>query len=371
MKSITYIGMDVHSESFTLCCFTLEEEKERYLQKIPADYKRVLKYIEWIRSLQAEETEIVCGYEAGCLGYTLYRQLTQRNVKCIILAPSTMETSPRNKKIKNDKRDAAAIARCLAHHSYRPVYVPTQQDEQVKEYIRMRDDHKLALKKIKQQINAFCLRHGCHYDGTKRKWTGVYLKWLHSLELEPLYREVLDEYLATYHQLADKIERYDRRIEELAGKEPYREGVKRLSCLLGIKSHTALAAMVEVGDYKRFAKAGQFAAYLGLVPGEDSSGGSQNNLGITKMGNRHMRHLLIEAAQGYGRGKAGVKSKVLKQRQEGNPVEVIAYADRANERLRRKYYRMILSGKKANVAKTAIARELACFMWGIMTDHTA
>lgn len=369
MNSIIYVGMDVHSKTFTLCCYTIEEEKIFYTQTINADYKQVLSYLERVRSLRKEEIEFVCGYEAGCLGYTLYHQLTSHNVKCIILAPSTMAVAPGDKKKKTDSRDAAMIARCLAYHSYHPVHIPTDQDEQVKEYIRMRDDHKLALKKIKQQINAFCLRHGCQYSPTKDKWTQAHVKWLHTLQLSQLYREILDEYLATYSQLTDKIERYDQRIEELAKEEPYREGIQKLNCLLGIKTHTALTAMVEVGDYKRFPNAGKFAAYLGLVPGENSSGDKQTYLSITKAGNSHLRRLLVEAAQGYGRGKPGVKTKRLKQKQAGNRPEVIAYADRANERLRRKYYHMVLSGKKANVAKTAIARELACFIWGMMTEN--
>src|SRR5699024_5569650 len=102
----------------------------------------------------------------------------------------------------------------------------------------------------------------------------------------------------------------------------------------------------------------------------DSSGDDEKRLGITKAGNRHVRTLLVEAAQSYTRGRAGSKSKVLKARQYGNPAEVIAYADQANERLRKKYYRMVLKeGKKANVAKTAVARELACFIWGMMTGN--
>lgn len=135
-----------------------------------------------------------------------------------------------------------------------------------------------------------------------------------------------------------------------------------------MKTQTALSTIVEVGDFKRFASAQHFASYLGLVPGEDSSGDSQNKLGITKAGNSHVRTLLVEAAQSYTRGQAGYKSKTLKERQYGNTADVIAYADKANERLRRKYYHMVLcKNKKANVAKTAIARELACFMWGMMT----
>ena len=106
----------------------------------------------------------------------------------------------------------------------------------------------------------------------------------------------------------------DRRIEELAGEPQYREGVKKLSCFLGIKIQTALSTMVEVGDFKRFSSAQCFAAYLGLVPGERSSSESQNRLGITKAGNSHIRTLLIEAAQSYTRGCVGFKSKALKER---------------------------------------------------------
>ena len=85
-----------------------------------------------------------------------------------------------------------------------------------------------------------------------------------------------------------------------------------------------------------------------------------------------MRMLLTEAAQSYTRGQIGYKSKALKQRQSGNAPEVIAYADKANERLRRRYYKMVLgNNKKSNVAKTAIARELACFMWGMVTGNYA
>ena len=235
----------------------------------------------------------------------------------------------------------------------------------------MRDDHKLALKKIKQQILAFCLRHNYRYEGNSH-WTAAHIKWLKSLTPEALYKEILDEYLLTYTTLSDKIERMDKRIEELACQDEYKEAVGKLSCFIGVKTLTALSVIVEVGDFNRFASANNFASYLGIVPGEDTSSENQNRLSITKAGNRHVRLLLTEAAQCYSRGQIGYKSKALKSRQEGNTPEVIAYADKANERLRRRYYKMVIGkSKKANVAKTAIARELACFMWGMMTDHIA
>ena len=366
-----YVGMDVHKESFSLCSFTIEEDKASHAQKIESDYKQVLKYLDFLRTIYGNDANFVCGYEAGCLGFTLYHQLTDHHVNCVILAPTTMLQQRGKKKIKTDKRDTALIARCLAQHNYSPVHVPTAQDEEIKEYIRMRGDHKLALKKVKQQILAFCLRHNYRYDGNSH-WTQAHMTWLKALQPSGLYQEILDEYLLTFDNLTDKLERLDKRIEELASKEEYQENVKKLSCFLGVKTQTALSTMVEVGDFKRFATADRFASYLGLVPGEDSSGDGQQRLGITKAGNTHVRRLLVEAAQSYSRGQIGFKSIELKSRLNGNSPQVIAYADKANERLRRRYYKMVLGqGKRCNVAKTAIARELACFIWGMMTDRIA
>jgi len=301
--------------------------------QVTPDYKNILMFIENLKlKLGLQDTyDIECGYEAGCLGYPLYNQLTASGVKCVILAPTTMLTQ-QGQRVKTDARD----------------------------------DHKKALKKVKQQINAFCLRHGCHYEGTK--WTLAHLKWLKKLELSGLYKETLDEYMASYDEQSAKVERFDARIEEIASQAGYAEKVKKLGCLLGIKTHTALSLIVETGDFNRFVKGNVYAAYLGLAPGEHSSAEKINRLGITKAGNSHLRLLLVEAAGGICKGAIGHKSKELRHRQQGNPAEVISYADKANARMRSKYYRLIRHGKKRNVAVTAIARELACFVWGMMTE---
>lgn len=152
--------------------------------------------------------------------------------------------------------------------------------------------------------------------------------------------------------------------------ERYEEKAAKLQCFPGVATHTAMSLLVEVGDFQRFKSAPQFAAYLGLVPGEDSSGDRHRNLGITKAGNCHLRRLLVESAQSYSRGAVCKKSKALLERQAGNPPEVIAYADRAAERLKRKFQK-IAAHSKHNIAKTAVARELACFVWGMMTDNIA
>ena len=187
--------------------------------------------------------------------------------------------------------------------------------------------------------------------------------------MSTMIRETLDEYLSTYDDLTARIKRYDERIQEIAGQKEYNEKVRKLECFLGIQTHTALSLIVETGDFNRFSKGNIYAAYLGLAPGEHSSGESTGRLGITKAGNSHLRRLLIEAAGGICKGRIGQKSKSLTARQKGNPVDVISYADKANIRLRSRYYRLTNHGKKRNIAVTAIARELACFVWGMMTDH--
>ncbi len=318
MKRILKIGMDVHSTNYTLCAMEpvigAEDRVFANVQVTP-DYKNIILFIENLKQkLGLNDTyDIECGYEAGCLGYSLYNQLTQAGVKCVILAPTTMLTEQG------------------------------------------------------QQIGMFCIRHEYYYEGTK--WTIAHLKWLKKLELAPMYQKTLDEYLASYEEQTAKIERFDARIEEIASQAEYVEKVKKLGCFLGIKTHTALSLIVETGDFTRFAKGNVYAAYLGLAPGEHSSAVKVNRHGITKAGNSHLRLLLVEAAGGICKGAIGHKSKALKQRQQGNSTEVIAYADKANSRLRSKYYRLIRHGKKRNVAVAAVARELACFVWGMMTDN--
>ena len=371
MNRIIKIGMDVHSTNYTLCAMepTVGAEDRVFGEiQVAPDYKEIILFIESLKMKLGfhDDYSIECGYEAGCLGYTLYHQLTNAGIKCVILAPTTM-LSTKGKRIKTDKRDARLIAQCLCYGGYHPVYIPTKEDDAVKEYIRMRDDHKQILKSLKQQINAFVLRHGYQYSGTK--WTIKHVIWLSKLDFDPMYRETLNEYMASYEEQESKIERYDKRIEEIAAEERYQENARKLGCLLGISTHTALSLVVETGDFKRFAKGNIYAAYLGLAPGEHSSSTSVNRLGISKAGNTHIRCLLVEAARSICKGAVGHKSKRLRARQIGQSAEVIAYADKANTRLRSKYYRMIRHGKAKNVAVAAVARELACFIWGMMSGN--
>jgi len=372
---IAYVGIDAHTTNYTLAT-RLEGSKEPVnVNTYSPVVTNIVKYCKAIRKEYGKDTEIILGYEAGSLGFKLRRDLEQNNLKCIILAPTSIPGTEQNRKRKKktDKRDAEAIAKALLNSDYSEVYMPDEEDEAVRDYIRMREDHRKQLRVIKQQICALTNRHGLKFTDGKNYWTAKHLKWLKSLPLEGVLKETFDSYLLSYETVSERIAEMDKKIEEIAEQDKYREAVHKLICFKSVKTLTALAVIVEIGDFTRFEKAKNFAAFLGLVSGEMSSSDNQNRLGITKQGNRFIRKLLVECSQSFSRTTSG-KSAMLKKRQEGNTPEVIAYADKANERLRKRYLTLVLRNKKVhNKAVTAVARELACFIWGMMTGniHTA
>lgn len=372
MKSIIYIGMDVHKNTYSLCAYDKNITQKVLETKCGADVKLVIKFMESVKELYlnayGEVVDVKTGYEAGCLGYSLYHELNNAGIDCDILAPTTMARSSKEKIRKNDKLDAYNIATNLANNSYKAVYVPCDGDVEVKEYIRMKADFKLALKKVKQQMNAFILKKGFRYEG-KSRWTEAHLKWVKSLELSEVTREVLDEYLAQYHALKDKIDRFTLRIEEFSKSEAYEEEISKLKCFKGIDTASAMAIHVEISDFNRFPNARAFSSYLGLTPGEDSSGDKSKYLSITKQGNSLVRSTLVECSQALVRGSVGNKGKALIARQRGQETAVIDYADKAIERLQRKFNKLIYRGVARNKAVTAVARELACFIWGMETGN--
>lgn len=365
MNTVLFIGCDVHSKTISFCAYQPETNKYSHELKIANDLDLIWKYAKNLEQESAPGTKLVFGYEAGCLGYTLARDIQALGYQCVIMAPTTIRIAQADRVRKTDRRDARSLAQALANKAYNPVYIPDEQDESVRNYIRMREDHQDKVKETKQQINAFVLKLG--YKWEKSKWTLAHRKWLKELNLSDLDREILDEYLTTLIELEAKVARFDQKIEEMSHQEKYRELSDSLSCFKGITRPIAMRLITEIGDFSRFQTAGEFASYLGLTPGEYSSGESQIKGAITKMGNSHCRKTLTEAAQSAVRGVPGRKSKELNRRQTGNSPKVIHYADKGNARFQTKFRRMIFEGKNRNTAITACAREMACFIWGMAT----
>ena len=367
MSSVIYVGMDVHQDSFSLCALASSSGEIIRETRCSADVKNVVKFINHLP--ENESNQVTLGYEAGIWGYSLHNRLVELGYDCVILAPSTMYSNAKHQMVKNDHQDAQMIAHNLASGTYKVVYVPDQEDDEVKEFIRLIKAMKKELKQTKQRIRAFVLRNGFRFERTP--WTGVYLEWLSQLQLPRIKKMVLDEYLIHYHELTDKIERLSRLLGDLSHQERYQEPISKLRCFKGIDTVAAMTIHVETSDFSRFPNARAYAAYLGLTPSEHSSGKNVSLGRITKQGNSTIRTTLVESAEGLVRGNPSKKSKKLKARQINQSGRVINYADRAVNRLHERYERMINEGKPRNVAIIAVARELACFIWGMENGKIA
>ncbi len=161
-----YIGIDAHSTNYTVCSYNAETGEIGDSLTLEPNINVLMKYINTVTKKVGENTTTVqCGYEAGCLGFTLYKELNKNSIDCVVMAPSTIVTVQQNKKMKkkNDKRDARGIALALGYGLYSSVNIPSDTDLEIRDYIRMRDDHKGELKKIKQKILSYRLRIGYHY----------------------------------------------------------------------------------------------------------------------------------------------------------------------------------------------------------------
>lgn len=371
MKSLIYVGMDVHKESYSLCTYLVSSGEFIGETKMEAKPILIKQYLDEMSKLLKEkgyeEIEFITGYEAGCLGFSLYKELTKYGITCKIIAPTTLEKSAESIVKKNDRRDAKMLARNLAYGSCKYVHIPDDIDLETKEYIRMKTAHKKALKKVKQQILSFCLRCGYKYDNDNY-WTIRHIKWLKELDLTELLKVTLDEYLDTYDKSIEKLDRLEGKILERSNMERYKKDTDNLNCLKGITKQGALTIISEIGDFSRFATPNELCAYLGLVPGQRESAGKGPTLGITKLGNGVVRTQLVESAQAIVRGIPGKKSKRTIAKQKDQNIKVISYCDRATERLMHRYRHLIFKGVQHNKAITAIARELACFIWGIMNN---
>ena len=361
--SILYTGLDVHKKTIFIAIFRDHETEACILIEKKNDKSELKKYFNKLK----EKGHVICCYEAGPTGFELYRFLKKIGIDCIIAVPSLLPKRPGDK-IKNDRRDAIDLARTLRNGDIVSVNVPSESDEAVRDYIRMRGDFKDDLRKKKQQLLHFLLRHDKKYIDQGEYWTQKHRIWIKSQTFsQDLLKDILNEYYAAIINLEDRIKLLEEKIEEISIKDEYRNDVNRLKCFKGIDTLTSLSFVVEICDFKRFNKAEQFMGFLGLTPSENSTGDKRRQGGITKCGNSHLRKLLIESSWHY-RYYNGI-SKRLSARRKGQSPEIIAYADKAGNRLNKKYVKLCFKGKNSNVAVTAVARELSGFIWGAMTGN--
>lgn len=276
-----------------------------------------------------------------------------------------MPTRPGDR-VKTDARDARKLARLLAGGLLEPIHVPSPELEAARDLVRAREDARLDRMRDRHRLSKFCLRHGRMLP--TKSWGVVRRKWLSEQRFQfAAQQQTFDSYVHTVDLVDRRIEALERAIRETAEQEPWSALVARLRCLRGIDTLSALGIVVEIGDFTRFQSAQELMAFVGLVPSEHSSGDTRRQGSITKVGNSHVRRLLVESAwHARRRPKVGYE---LARRQRGQDVLVIERAWRCQERLYQRWQRMDGRGKPSQKIAVACARELAGFVWAIATDQ--
>ena len=363
MKTIKYIGLDVHKNSISIATADQGRNAEvRYYGKIGNDMDQLMKVF---RKFISQGYELKCSYEAGCCGYHIYRFLTGNGVDCEVVAPSKIPRKSGDR-LKNDKRDSLTLARLHRAGELTRVYVPNEEDEALRDLVRARADAKDAHKRAKQQLAAFLLRHHIVFHG-KSRWSKAYFNWLITISMpHPAQQITLQEYIDTVTLCDNRVTRLTEQIQIFSKQSRLYPLIKALQSMRGISLIVGATLASELGDISRFEHPEELMAYLGLIPSEQSSGDKQRKGSITKTGNGHVRKALIASAQAY-RLPARKTREILK-RQEGVPDNICDISWKAQLRLCSRYRHLISRGKNTNVAKTAVARELAGFVWAVAAE---
>jgi transposase len=348
------VGLDVHASSIRLAAVRDDElVDERTLPYEHEAVERILRRWPLVR----------CCYEAGPTGLGLYRHLVEHGIDGDVVAPGLVPQRP-DDRVKTDPRDARKLARLHASGLLEPIYVPSPELEAVRDLVRAREDARLDRMRDRHRLSKFCLRHGRRLPWAS--WGVARRKWLSEQRFDlPAQQQTFDTYLHALDLVDRRIEELERSIREAAEQAPWRELVARLRCLRGLDTLSALGIAVEIGDFSRFRSAEEFMAFVGLVPSEHSSGQRRSQGSITKVGNAHVRRLLVEAAW-HARRRPTVGYR-LARRQRGHEAAVVERAWRCQQRLYRRWQRMAARGKPRQKIVVACARELAGFVWAIAT----
>jgi transposase len=359
---IRYVGLDVHKDAIVIAVADQGRADAKVLATIPHDFMSVSKALARL----GPPDSLSCCYEAGPTGFGLARRLKDAGWGCVVIAPSLVPVQA-GCRIKTDRRDAAKLAHYLRSGDLTVIHVPDEATEAIRDLERARDDAKRAERVARHQLAKFLLRHGRIYQG-KTSWNEAHRSWIAKQAFaEPAQERVLADGLSAVEQATARVDQLTGDLRELSANWSLAPLVTALQALRGIEMVSAVTLAAEIGDFRRFAHAGDLMAFVGLVPSESSSGGSRRQGRITRTGNAHVRRILVEAAWHYRRLPR--MSKAIRERNEPVSAGVRRIAWKAQQRLNKRMSRLLGRGKPPGQVVIAVARELAGFVWAIAREE--
>lgn len=358
--SEAFVGIDTSKSSNAVAIAEAGRDAEvRYLGAFDTSEAATRK---WIARLAATHAKLTFCYEAGPTGYGLQRLIESLGHRCIVVAPSLIPRKAGDR-VKTNRRDSINLTRLLRAGELTAVWVPDARHEAMRDLSRARAAARDDLKSKRQEISSLLLRLGLHYPGQKT-WTRKHYSWIASVKLE--HREqrfVLEELRGAERQAKDRVERIEQMIRTSLPEWSLHEVVVALQAVRGIDLIGAVTLAAEIGDLTRFPDAPALMDYLGLVPSEESTGDTVRRGHITKAGNSRARTALVEAAWQYRHPARIAREKQARVDATSEAARGIAW--KAQTRLAARFRHLSRKGKRPVVVATAIARELAGFVWAI------
>jgi transposase len=290
-----YVGIDVHLKSWKVTVMAGEIHYKTFSS--PPESERLVNYLK----TNFPGGDYYSAYEAGFSGFWLHRELTKLGIKSIIVNPSDIPTTDKERKQKEDKRDSRKIAKTLQAGQLKSIFIPSEKTQQDRLLLRTRETIVRDLRRNKNRIKSFLYFQGVgfpeRFNSTSSHWSKQFIQWLTSITFEHnTARSGLNALLEMANHQRTLLLKVTRQIRELSKAQEYDQNIELLLSVPGIGIITAMKLLTELGSIERFQDFDHLCSYIGLVPSTDSSGEDQVVTGISPRKNSRLRAALIESS---------------------------------------------------------------------------
>jgi transposase len=328
-----YVGIDVHKVKCHIAIWLNEAIALTFVT--PSDNVAIAQML---GKLKPGLKKIV--YEAGPTGFSLARTLKLASLPVAVIAPSKT-LRPAAVDSKSDRLDCRKLAEFASKDLLTEVAIPTEQEEADRQVVRLRNQLRDKLIRIKQQIKSFLLQHSIPYPIGLDRWTLKSVVSLKKLRLCPQKRFALNMLIDQLEYFQKQIKAVDGQLRKIFKEEHHNRQMKILESHPGIGPITARQYRSEVFSPERFEKSTQLTRYLGLCPRVSQSGQKRIEGRLMKAGQIALRANLVESAWAWVRVDPAAKET---------------------------FNRLLSNTGEPNKAITAMARRLAVHLWKMLCD---